>query len=116
MKHLIEFPLEDGGNIVVEVNEAKELGGTERAGRDAEEGSERASQTFEQALSKLRPAAEKVIVVLRELVHRPDELEMEFGFNMHAEAGIIIAATSTEANYKVTLRWSGESKNTGNKA
>ncbi len=33
MKHLVEFPLEEGGSIVVEIDEP-ETGGTVRAGRE----------------------------------------------------------------------------------
>ncbi len=110
MKRFIEFPLEDGGSIVVEVNEPEEVRGSRRAARGSEEEPEKAPHTFEQALSKIRPATEKVITTLRGLIQKPDEVEMEFGFSLNAEAGVIIASASTEANYKVTLRWQRETK------
>jgi len=69
---------------------------------------EEAKETFEQALSKIRPATEKVITTLRGLAQKPDEIEMEFGFNMSAEAGVVIASASMGANYKVILRWKQE--------
>lgn len=109
MKHLVEFKMEDGGTIIVEVDEP-ETGGTTRASRRPDEIAEEAKETFEQALSKIRPATEKVIHTLRGLAHKPDEIEMEFGFNMSAAAGVVIASASTAANYKVTLRWKGEEK------
>lgn len=105
MKYLVEFPLEDGNTIVVEVNEWKEEDGTQRVARGVGEVLKQAPQTFEQALSKIRPATEKVITSLRELIQKPDEVEMEFGFRLSAEAGVIITSASTEANYKVTLHW-----------
>ena len=107
MKHLIEFKMEDGGAIIVEVDEP-ETGGTTRASRRPGEIAEEAKETFEQALSKIRPATEKVITTLRGLAHKPDEIEMEFGFSLSAAAGVVIASASTAANYKVTLRWRGE--------
>src|SRR6266568_5990115 len=110
MKHFVEFPLEDGSTIVVEVNEPEEERGTRRAARGTEEEPEKASQTFEHALSKIRPATEKVITTLRDLIQKPDEVEMEFGFSLSAGAGVIIASASTQANYRVTLRWKGEAK------
>ena len=110
MKQLIEFPLEDGQTIIVEVNELEGERGSRRVARSTEEEPEKAPQTFEQALSKIRPATEKVITTLRGLVQKPDEIEMEFGFSLSAGAGVIIASASTEANYKVTLRWQGEEK------
>ncbi len=107
MKHLIEFKMEDGGAIVVEVDEP-ETGGTTRASRRPGEIAEEAKETFEQALSKIRPATEKVITTLRGLTQRPDEIEMEFGFNLTVAVGAVIASASTQANYKVTLRWKQE--------
>src|SRR5260370_22618805 len=107
MKRLVEFKMEDGGTMVVEVDEP-ETSGTTRASRRPSEIAEEAKETFEQALSKIRPATEKVITTLLGLAHKPDEIEMEFGFNMSAAAGVVIASASTGANYKVTLRWKGE--------
>jgi Trypsin-co-occurring domain 1 len=43
-------------------------------------------------------------------VNEPEEIEMEFGFSLSAGAGVIIASASTEANYRVTLRWKGEAQ------
>lgn len=107
MKHFVEFKLEDGSPIIFEVDEP-EVGGTTRASRRPGEIVEEAKETFEQALTKIRPATEKVIATLRGLSQRPDEIEMEFGFNLSAAAGIVIASASTEANYKVTLRWNSK--------
>jgi hypothetical protein len=109
VKHFIEFPLEDGETIVVEVDEPEERG-SRRVARGTEEEPEKASQTFEQALRKIRPATEKVITTLRDLIQKPAEIEMEFGFSLSAGTGVIIASASTQANYRVTLRWKGETK------
>ena len=107
MKHFVEFKMEDGSAIIVEVDEP-ETGGTTRASRRPGEIAEEAKETFEQALSKVRPATEKVITTLHGLAHKPDEIEMEFGFSLNAAAGVVIASASTQANYKVTLRWKQE--------
>jgi hypothetical protein len=110
VKRFIEFPLEDGSTIVVEVDESEGERGSRRAARGSEEEPEKAPHTFEQALSKIGPATEKVITTLRGLIQKPDEVEMEFGFNLSAGAGVIIASASTEANYRITLRWKGEAQ------
>ncbi len=107
MKHFVEFKLDDGTPIVFEVDEP-EVGGTMRAGRRPGEIVEEAKETFEQALTKIRPATERVITTLRGLSQKPDEIEMEFGFNLSATAGVVIASASTEANYKVTLKWNSK--------
>jgi hypothetical protein len=108
MKHLVEFPLADGGSIFVEVSEPEGERGSRRVVRGSEGETEPAPKTFEQALSKIRPATESAIAMLRGLLHKPGEVEMEFGFTLSAEAGVIITSVSTEANYKVTLRWKEE--------
>jgi Trypsin-co-occurring domain 1 len=109
LKRFVEFQLlDDGTTIVVEVDVPEEEEGVRRAASGTEQKPERAPQTFEQALSKIRPATEKVIMTLRDLIQQPDEIEMEFGFSLNAEAGVIVASASTKANYKVTLHWNSQ--------
>ena len=103
MKRLVKFPLADGKVIVVEVDEP-ETSGTVRASR-SDDMVDEAKQTFEQSLDTIRTSTESVINKLQSLTHRPDEIEMEFGFNMSGEFGAVIAKATAEANYKVTLRW-----------
>lgn len=104
MKRLIEFPLEDGGSIVVESHVMEPAEGMVRAGRPVEIAT-KASQTFEDAFEKIKPAATAIITKLRSLSDPPDEMEVEFGVKMNAEVGVFIAAVGAEANYKVTLKW-----------
>src|SRR5262249_36921284 len=66
---------------------------------------ERAQQTFEEAVSRVRPAVESVITQLHSFAQVPDEMHVEFGLNLHAEAGAFIAAVSTPANFTVALTW-----------
>jgi hypothetical protein len=99
--------MENGQTIAFEINESdpRGEGGMAHASRRPGEIVEKAKPKFEEALSKVGPSTEKVITMLRGLVHTPDEIEMEFGFNMNSVLGVVIAAMGTEANYKVTLRW-----------
>ncbi len=114
MKRLIEFPLEDGSTILVEVDEAESARGTlrvDRGGRD-DKTVEKANQTFETALDTVKPTANAVISKLRDLYDPPDEISVEFGLKLSAEAGVVLAAAGIEANYKVTLKWKKEEKQT----
>ena len=108
MKRLIEFPLQAGGSVIVEVDEPAPEGGVTRAARPGEIAA-RASQTFEAALERIKPAAGIIISKLRGLSDAPDEVQVEFGLKMSAEAGVFVAAASAEANYTVTLKWKRES-------
>src|SRR5205085_2989244 len=100
MKHLVEFPLEEGGSIVVEIDEP-ETGGTVRAGR--EDKIEQARETFEGALNKVLPVTKTVVEKLRGMTSRPNEIEVTFGVKLSTVAGAVIASASAEANFGVTV-------------
>jgi hypothetical protein len=108
MKQLIEFPLQDGGAVLVQVDEPLPAG-VVKAARPGEV-IKKAGQTFEQALDKIKPAASIIISRLRGLADPPDEIEVEFGLTLNAEAGAFVAAAGAEANYTVTLIWKREQK------
>lgn len=103
MKRLVEFPLVDGGSVLMEVEEPEPEGGFVKAAQRGE--IEKASQNFEAALEKIRPAATAVISKLKEMGEPPGEIEMEFGLGLSAKAGAFIASAGTTANFKVTLTW-----------
>ncbi len=104
MKRLIEFPLEGGGSVWAEVEEPDPPGGVVRAANPREVVA-KASQTFEEALDKIRPAAGVLVAKLRGLSDPPDEMTVQFGLKLSAEAGAVVAAAGAEANYSVTLTW-----------
>ena len=107
MKRLIEFPLEDGSTIMVEVDESKVEGGVVPVSTKPGE-VEKAQNTFEAAVSKIRPVAESVITTLHDIPKRPDEIELEFGLKLNGKTGIYIASVGTEANFQVRLTWKQE--------
>jgi len=110
MKRLVEFPLQEGGTLLVEVDgpegstESTMRGGVVKAARPGEI-ADKAQDTFEDALDKIKPAAQAIIDKLRALSDAPDEIEVEFGIKLSAEAGAFIASAGVEANYTVTLKW-----------
>ena len=104
MKRLVEFGLESNGTILVEVDEPESEEGIQRAAREGDV-TQRASQTLEAALDRVRPAAEVIIKRFASLSERPDEIEVEFGLKLSAEAGAFIASGKVEANYAVKLKW-----------
>jgi hypothetical protein len=104
MKRLVEFPLEDGSTILVEVDEPGMGGGTLRSGR-AGEMIERASVTYEEALGKIQPAAVSIVSRIRLMPEPPTEIAVELGISLSAEAGAFIASASTQAHLKLILTW-----------
>ena len=104
MKRLIEFPQEDGTSMVVEIDDSMPEGGVVRAARPGEI-AERASQTFEAALSKIKPMAGAIFTTLKDLAQCPEQIQVEFGVKITASAGAVLASAGVEGNYKVTLTW-----------
>lgn len=66
---------------------------------------DKATETLESALAKVTPALGTITERLRKL--SPDEVEVEFGFVLSAEHGVIIAKASGEIHFNVTLTWKG---------
>ena len=109
MKHLVEFPLEDGGSIVIEVDEP-ESEGTIRAARG--DTIVKAKETLEDALDEVLPMTRSVVEKLRSIGNRPDEIEISFGVKLSTTAGAVIACATAEANFDVTMRWTETHKET----
>jgi hypothetical protein len=104
MKRLVEFPLEDGTTILVEVDEPGLGGSTLRSGR-AGDMIERASITYEEALGKIQPAAVSIVSRIRRMPEPPTEIAVELGISLSAEAGAFIASATTQAHLILTLTW-----------
>jgi len=113
MKRLVEFPSDSGDPIVVEVEDIELAGGggTTRRGLSPSGVIDRAQTSFEDALEKAQPMASGLVSKLRSIADSPDEVQVEFGLSLSANAGaILVAGASAGANYKVTLKWTKTSK------
>lgn len=103
-KKLVEYKLEQGGAILIEVVETEyEIGRTPVAIKPGVP--EEATKKFGQALEDIKPVADVIVQKLKSLSSKPDSIGVEFGIKMNAKAGALIAATEVEANFKVTLSW-----------
>lgn len=104
MSQLVELPLEQGGSILVEVDEVRS-GPLTRGGR-TEDMVTTAGESLEQVLGKLGPAVQGIVSKLREGADWPDQVEVEFAVKLSAGANVIITRTEGEANFRIALRWS----------
>lgn len=104
MLRLVEFPLKDGGCILVEVDDPVSDGGIVPAASLGETVA-KATQSFEDALKKVKVTAAGLLSELRGLAEAPEEISVEFGIKIGAEAGVILASGTVEANYKIGLKW-----------
>jgi hypothetical protein len=104
MVQLVEFPLQGGGSVLVQVDDGH-AGGVTRGWGDRERVVEHAQQSFEQAVSRVQPAIQGLLAQLRALAETPEQIEVEFGLQLSAEVGAFVAGASTTGNFKVSMTW-----------
>jgi hypothetical protein len=113
MAEIVEYPLEDGGALLVQA--AAVDAGPEGLGlaSPTEERAKKAAETLESALSHVMPALKSVTGKLRDL--SPDDLAVEFGLTLTAETGVVVAKGGAEVHFTVTVRWSRDATRGGGK-
>lgn len=102
--HTVEVPLGDGSDetVRVQIREVDEaLVRVGRGGRTVA----RAERTLGQMLDTVRPVAESFVGRFSGMAQAPDEITLEFGVSLSAEADVVIASTATAANFSVSLTW-----------
>lgn len=102
-KAVLEFELKDGTSVYVEVPDTVTDAGLHRVTRGGEDAL-RAETRFEDAVARIRPAAQVLLDNLHDL-NTPEEIGLEFGLKFNARAGAIIASVDSEATFKVTNKW-----------
>ncbi|TCC41211.1 CU044_2847 family protein [Kribbella speibonae] len=103
MRRLAEFPLGDGGTVLVEVDDGGPV--MRGIGKDRAALIEEADRTFEDATSVVAPAARSLIARLRAMDDAPEEVGIEFGLQLSAQTGAFIASAAAQANFKITVTW-----------
>jgi Trypsin-co-occurring domain 1 len=103
MAQYVEFPLPDGGAVMLESDETKS--GVVKAGRLADM-AEHARETFEQAAENARKAALVILEHMRSLQQAPDAVEITFGLKASGELKtLVVAKAGAEASYSIRLTW-----------
>ncbi|WP_419999492.1 CU044_2847 family protein [Streptomyces boninensis] len=100
----VEVPLGGQGDGVVRVQVREVDESLVRVSRGSRAVA-RAGQSFDQILDTVRPVAERFVGRMRDMAQAPDEVTLEFGVSLSAEADVVIASTATAANFGVTLTW-----------
>lgn len=99
-KHLVEFPTEGDGHVVVEMEET--LSGPVPA-TAAGEIAERLDQNFETVAQGIKPIARAILRTLKDL--GPETVAVEFGIKFSAKAGVVLASAASEGHCRITLSW-----------
>ncbi len=105
MKRLVEFPVEQGGTVLIEVDDPPTGPATRGGGKDNLSLAERTNKTFDEAIASVTPAARSLIARLRSIEDPPEEIGIEFGVQLSAQSGAFIASVAAEANFKVSMTW-----------
>jgi hypothetical protein len=66
---------------------------------------ERSANALDTAMASIHELADRVSTTVNTLIRKPQEVEVEFGLKLDAEAGALIAKTRMEAHIVVTLKW-----------
>lgn len=107
MQRLAIFTTADGDEVIVQVSDEGALPGGGLTTRGIPTGRliERTEQSLDEVLAHARPAVASLLRQMRGQEDAPDELEVEFGIQVSVEVGAYIAAASSTANFRVTMRW-----------
>jgi Trypsin-co-occurring domain 1 len=112
MKRLVEFPLEQGGSVVIEVEEPLAGPVTRGLGKDRSTLVEEADKSFEDATAAVTPAARSLLARLRSIEDPPDEIGIVFGVQLSAQTGAFIASVAAQANFTVSMTWRRQAADT----
>ncbi len=101
-----EFTTDAGEPVLVEF----EARGLQPVSRDDSQLIERSQQALDSAMGTIKTMGHKIVTTIQDIdpADRPDEVTVEFGLTLNAEAGALIAKVGTEAAFTVTLTWTRE--------
>jgi hypothetical protein len=105
VRQLVEFPLQDGGSVLVQVDDGAPDDVTRGWGDRDSRVVEQARQSFEDAVARVQPAVQGLLKQLRSLAETPEQIQVEFGLQLSAEVGAFVAGASTTGNFKVSMTW-----------
>lgn len=105
VRQLVEFPLQGGGSVLVQVDDGAPGDVTRGWGDRDNRVVEQAQQSFEQAVARVQPAIQGLLGQLRSVAEAPEQIEVEFGLQLSAEVGAFVAGASTTGNFKVSMTW-----------
>jgi Trypsin-co-occurring domain 1 len=101
MPALISVP-STSGDILIEVDRPGTGTPVTRGGLDTVQ---KATATFEDSWSRIKPVANQIINQLGDTLEGTEEVKVKFGVKFSADAGVFIASAGTEANFTVEITW-----------
>ena len=104
---LLRMPLDgvDGAHLVAEVDAVDVAGDVELVADDGKTAVVKAAGSLAEAFDKLEPTLGLIVTRLRDAARKPDEITVDFGLKLGAEAGFIFAKGTGEATLAVSVTW-----------
>lgn len=108
-QNCFEVPVDEFGTIVVEIAPIEGL--HEVSAGDV---LQNAAIAFDKVTQTIEICAKGFISHIHQMERksRPQEVSIEFGIALKADAGVVLVHTSTEGNFKVTLKWTEKADET----
>jgi Trypsin-co-occurring domain 1 len=105
MSRIIEFRLDDGGQttVLVEADDSIPAEGQRRVSIGGLL-IEQANKALDNALSGVWPIAAAITRNVLDAMADAQEIEVELGFKLTADAGVILARTAAEGHCKVSIK------------
>ena len=97
---LLEFELETGGHVIVEVEASAGGMGPVGVGDGIVQ---KMQKKFEDVLDGIPTVAEAVLSRLAGLTSKPDEVSIQLGFKIEASGNLVLASTAVEGHCHLTL-------------
>ncbi len=106
MSYLIELPVagSDESAQIVRIEVKHVADGLVKVSRPGQVVA-KATRTLTEMLADVRPIAETFVQSFADMVQPPDEITVEFGLSLSAEAELIVSSTTAQANFTVSLAW-----------
>lgn len=102
MAPYVEYPLEDGSTVLIEIDGATDGKMIKASNKDKERVKSKLS--FKQAFDSVKSSITEVLDQLDSL--KVEEAEIKFGLKTTGEVGVFaVGKVGSEVNYEVTLKW-----------
>lgn len=106
MTDYIETKTKDGTPVRIEVEASQKTGaGFARSATAAETAEKAAKDAYNQVLGTIRSCANGVIETLQGLDAAPNSASIDFAIKVDAEAGVMVAKSMGDAQFKISLSW-----------